>query len=430
MDTKRLVREWNNIFNSDCKLKDYSIDTITLFNDFLRLLSKDIVNDDLREDICLITKSSYNYIIYSVEDNKLISKELDVRSKKKFFNYIRNYNYIITNKFPLLSNGLEDKIILRYEVIKNILTSDNSHYFSNELPYPEDNYIPFFTDKLYKYLLKNKFDFVCFASSMLNKFESGITIDDLVLKPNITVSKYGRWYWSNTEKIQNNLRARKKLYSKIIKYANILNIDIISAEPYLVSKLYNSEILKKLVKFRIIVKDKYPEIGELMKNILNVYIHSVDDPVVAYKKVKYKYKKDLVKLEKILNIKILDIFDCLQNDFLCYNNIIVNEFKTKLCINEFNRRIIIPEAPILDERELIKNHRKYLQGHTHDVIIDMAKFIYDKLRIYPIATIHDSLCYIFEDISFKNKTKKVLEEYSKINKISCEIEIIKKLKEE
>ena len=77
------------------------------------------------------------------------------RSKRKFFSLINNYDIIITKNFPLQDNFRDNKIILRYEVICNILTSNKTHYFSIDTPFPINDYTVFFTKDFYNILLNN-----------------------------------------------------------------------------------------------------------------------------------------------------------------------------------------------------------------------------------------------------------------------------------
>jgi len=420
-----LINNWNKIFSESISV-DKICDTNNidqLFNNYLSLISSNHIYE-LREDICLIEKIGYKYYIYYVKNNFIDKIELDIRSKRKFFSIINNYNIIITKNFPLQNDFQGSKILLRYELIRNIFTSNNTHYFSIKLPFSVDNYTIFFTEEFYKLLLNNlaKFNLLKFSSILLNKFEIGTTVDDFILKPHINISHYGRWYWSNTEKIQSSLKVRNKLYSKIVKYGRILNIDFISAEPNLLSQLCGSELMKKLIKYRVIAKKSNPEISDMIKNLLNIYIHSNDSPSEAYKKFKNKY--DSNKIVKVLGVSILDILNCLQDDFLCYNKYVIDCFKNSLSIEEFNRRIVNPSVFIYDEREVIKEHRKFLQGHVHDHVIELARLLKEDLNILPIFTIHDSLSYFLPKAMDIDEIKASLIKNVKKLNTTVEIEVI------
>lgn len=421
---KLLIDSWNKIFNASISSDELenSNDIDKLFNDYLRIINKDIIYV-FREDICLVERLNYKYYIYYSEDNKLNKTELDVRSKRKLFSLLNNYNTIITKNFPLQNNFTDNKIILRYELIQNLFTSNNTHYFSADLPFPADDYRIFFVDKFYNMLLNNtaRYNLLKFSSLLLNHFENGITVDEFILKPDITVSHYGRWYWTNTEKIQTSLRIRNKLYSKIIKYGKVLNIDFISAEPNLLSQLHKSELMKKLVKYRILIKRKDPELSDIIKNLLNIYIHSNDPPEIAAEKFR-QHNAD--KIKDVFGIAVLDILTCLQEDLLCYNKYIIDEYRSKLYVEEFYRRIVIPNIPLLEDGDIIKEHRKFLQGHVHDHVLELARLLYEDLNILPIFTIHDSLSYFISNGIDIDAIKTSLRKNLKSLKLPIELEVI------
>lgn len=417
-----LINNWNKIFSEGIpsnKINDNN-DIHQLFNDYLNLIVANRTYE-LREDICLIDKLGYKYNIYFANNNSIHKTELDVRSKRKFFSLIDNYDIIITKNFPLQDNFRDNKIILRYEVICNILTSNKTHYFSIDTPFPINDYTVFFTKDFYNILLNNpvKFNFIKFSSMLLNKFEIGLTIDDVILKPRINISRYGRWYWSNTKNFQTNLNVRNKLYSKLTRYGNVFNIDFISAEPNLLSKLCNSKLLQKLVKYRVVAKKSNPEVSNAIKDLLNIYIHSNDSPVEAYKKLN-KHKQNMV--ENALGVSVLDILSCLEDDFLDYNNYVIDRYKTSLSIEELIRRIVIPDA-FINDREVIKEHRKYLQGHVHDHVLELARLIYEDLNILPLFTIHDSLSYFLpKECDLDEVKNSLIKNIKKLN-IPVEVEV-------
>ena len=195
---------------------------------------------------------------------------------------------------------------------------------------------------------------------MLNNFELGL-LNDIKLKP-INVSRYGRWYWNNTEKIQTDKIARHGVYDKLLNYGRIINIDLLSGEPTILSELSHSNTIKQLIDFRVDIKNTDIETNKAIKNLLNVFIHSIDEPEIATDRFCNKY--DCQYIEKLLGINILSVLRALQNELLWYNNIIIKTYRENFCTNELLRRIFIPETPILTDRELVKEHRKFLQGHT------------------------------------------------------------------
>ena len=94
------------------------------------------------------------------------------------------------------------------------------------------------TEKLFNIITNSEyFEQWKFDSLLLNHFLKGLTVDDIVIKPNINISRYGRWYWSNTDKFQTNIAERNRVYSKLSKYGIVINIDLVSGEPMILSKL-------------------------------------------------------------------------------------------------------------------------------------------------------------------------------------------------
>lgn len=402
-DINKLFMYWDNYFGVNIDIKKIDNNTRNgsidiLFNWYLSNVSQ-LYNYDFNLDICFCEKSKFSYNIFYIVDDKLEKIEFGFKAKRKFYNFLSSFNTIITNGFPLSKNTLsENKEILRYEIVRNILTSNHTHFFSKSLPFSIDDKTVFFTTEFYS-IIKNEtqYDNILFSSFLLNEFELGVTIDDIVLKPCITVSPYGRWYWSGTEKVQNDIKAREKIYHKFIKYGKIINLDLTSGEPTILSELSNSKFLKKLIKCRILLNEKGDiELSGILKDILNIFIHSLDTPKEAYNKFKYK-NPNYLDIEKKLKTSVFDIFSCLQNEFLCYNNYILNDYKNNLSVTECNRRIVNPGNILLSDIELLKEHRKFLQGLTHDKIINIARLIYDKIGLLPIFTIHDSLSYFIDN---------------------------------
>ncbi len=169
----------------------------------------------------------------------------------------------------------------------------------------------------------------------------GVTIDNIKLKPKISVSQYGRWYWSGTEKIQNNVKSRQKVYKKFIKYGKILTIDLASGEPTILYELANSILLKKLLKYRIALKRTNLDLSNSIKSLINIFIHSSSN----YKDIADQFKKHdklYVNIEKNLGVTIEDLLSSLQDEFLCYNTSIIKEHREYLSVKELNRRIVIP----------------------------------------------------------------------------------------
>lgn len=389
-----LESNWNNYFNSNISIsnvKTYNLDF--LFNYYLLQYSKTI-DFEYYDNICFCEKVGTNYNVYYVKNNKIECENLDVRSKRKFFNLLGNHEIIINSGFPLNLDGFKDKHVLRYEVVRNFYTSNHTHFFSKSLPFSIDDKTIFFT-KIFKDLLFsdiNKLMLMKFASYLINTFELGITIDNIILKPNINISHYGRWYWSNTEKIQNDIKAREKVIKKFIKYGNVVNIDLISGEPSILAKLSNSNILYKLIKYRNSLFGKDDKMREMLKNIINIFIHAVESPIDLYNK--FKCTNNCSYIEDKLKLSVLDILIGLEEDFKPYDNLVLDSYANDLSITELYRRIVNPLGFIKDNK-LIKEHRKFLQGHTHDRVLNLAHMVYNNIGLLPIFTIHDSISYFF-----------------------------------
>jgi len=154
---------------------------------------------------------------------------------------------------------------------------------------------------------------------------------------------------------------------------------------------------------------------------LNIYIHSNDPPEIAAEKFR-QHNAD--KIKDVFGIAVLDILTCLQEDLLCYNKYIIDEYRSKLYVEEFYRRIIIPNIPLLEDGDIIKEHRKFLQGHVHDHVLELARLLYEDLNILPIFTIHDSLSYFISNDVDIDAIKTSLRKNLKSLKLPIELEVI------
>ncbi len=392
---------WNSFFNYNFNLNISGNTYDDIFNNYL-ISNNENANYEYLDSICFIEKllnKEYSIMFFSISEKKINTININSRSKRKFYNLLSDFSIIITKNFPLDKDSLSsNKIILRHEIIKNVLTSNETHFFSENLPFSiKDNRV-FITKEFHNLLFENeeRFNILKFGSFLLNKFELGVTIDNIKLKPKISVSQYGRWYWSGTEKIQNDVKSRQKVYKKFIKYGKILTIDLASGEPTILYELANSILLKKLLKYRIALKRTNLDLSNSIKSLINIFIHSSSN----YKDIADQFKKHdklYVNIEKNLGVTIEDLLSSLQDEFLCYNTSIIKEHREKLSVKELNRRIVIPNSIKLSDEELIKEHRKYLQGHTHDRILNLAQKIFSLLGLIPIFTVHDSLSYFINN---------------------------------
>lgn len=423
---QKLIYSWNNYFDVNLVEDNYTVDDLTidnLFNSYLASYSSTL-SFEYTDNICTCEKQN-SRIIVTYYKNKICTDEFDVRSKRKFYNLINNFDYIITNNLPISAEALnKTKILLRYEIIRNILTSNHTHFFNKDLPFSVNDNSVFMTKAFLHELTshKERLAKLRFSSYLLNQFELGVVIDDLVLKPNISISPYGRWYWSGTEKVQNDLKSRKRIFNKLLKYGKILNIDLISGEPMILSQLSNSSLLKKLLKYRILIKKNDIELSTVLKNLINIYIHAVTTPEDAY--YKFKANNDYKLVESKLGIPVIDILAGLQDDFLWYNKKVIDNYRQNLSCDELSRRIVNPGVFISSENDVIKEHRKFLQGHTHDKILDIAMLTFKEMNILPIFTVHDSLTYFISNSENLLEVKDIVKKNAKLIKTPITLEIL------
>jgi hypothetical protein len=423
---QKLIYSWNNYFDKIQVEDSYTVDDLTIdniFNSYLASYSSTL-SFEYTDNICTCEKQN-SKIIVTYYKNKICTDEFDIRSKRKFYNLINNFDYIITNNLPISAEALnKTKVLLRYELIRNIFTSNHTHFFSKDLPFSVDDNSVFMTKLFLQELTsrKERLDKLRFSSYLLNQFELGVTIDNLILKPSISISPYGRWYWSGTEKVQNDLKSRERIFNKLLKYGKILNIDLISGEPMILSQLSNSSLLNKLLKYRISIKKKDPELSTILKNLINIYIHSVTTPEEAY--YKFKANNNYKLVETKLGIPVIDILAGLQDDFLWYNKKVIDNYRQNLSCDELSRRIVNPGVSILSENDIIKEHRKFLQGHTHDKILDIAMLTFKELNILPIFTVHDSLTYFISNSENLLEVKDIIKKNAKLIKTPITLEVL------
>lgn len=397
---KRLISSWNSYFGIDNTEVTYTVDNLTsenLFNEYLKRY-RSTLDFEYQDLVCYCEKNNSKIDLLYLKNNEVYSEHLDIRAKRKFYNIIGNFKYIITNNFPISIESIDrNKILLRYELVRNIFTSNHTHFFSKSLPFPIGDNSIFLTNNFLSDLLsnENRLNRLRFSSYLLNQFEIGVAIDDLILKPNIMISPYGRWYWSGTEKIQNDMKSRNRVYNKLLKHGKVINLDLISGEPIILSGLSNSSLLKKLVKYRISIRNHDSNLSTSIKNLINIFIHAAVSPNDAVNK--FKSTNDYKLVESKLGIPIIDIFSCLHEDFLWYNKKVNDNYLQNLSCSELSRRIVNPVACISTYNEINKEHRKFLQGHTHDKILDIAMNVYNDCQLIPMFTVHDSLTYFVHE---------------------------------
>lgn len=403
---EQLIGNWNKVFNSDIKINEDILDSEILFNTFLNCYQKNRVYD-YNENICICLKNKYKLNLYSAENNKIIFSEIGVNARKKFRNYINNYETIITNFYldkNLIENCLKinpNKQFLRYEVLHNIFSGNKSNYLGYNIPFSNDNPAAFLTTNFINQLKYNEniYRFLKYSSYLLNYFESGMVINELVINPKINISNYGRWYWTGKFHLQQDKILRENIINNIVQSGNkYVSIDFISASSSMLAKITNSKIIKFLVKSRIKYADDIMY-SDIIKTVLNIIVHSADSPENIYNNIKNKYSVSYI--EKVGKFNLMELLYNLSDELLNYNNNIIDSYKTSLSFNELKRRIVNSNSIIELDKDIIKQHRIYLQGHVHDNIILLSKYIYDNIGVFPLYTIHDSInFYIDKSIDY------------------------------
>lgn len=391
-----ILENWKNVCLKNKKV------TLTDFNKFIE--SSESCVFLFSEDTCFCKKLNESTIEILYSKNNKIKSHRSI-NKKEFFKYVNSFNTIIVKDFVLNLETFSNKNILRYEVLNNFLTNSNTHYISDTL-YSSKNNFDIFLSKDLKSLVEKDLDFFKFTSFLLNYFESGSNYNTLVVKPKINLSSYGRWYWTSNFPIQNNKKNRNQLFNTLLDNKGVVvNIDLVSGEPIIFSKLTESTVLQNIIKYRSVVKKKEPELSSAIKNMLNIFIHANYGSLKKQKHLNKLIETEMI--EKAFNISIFDLFGYLQDEFMCYNNKILESYKSTFMVKERKRNIFNPLIPAMTDNKIIKEHRKYLQGHVHDKILDLAKKIYEELNILPLFTIHDSLSYYSQDLELPYKLKEI-----------------------
>ena len=57
-------------------------------------------------------------------------------------------------------------------------------------------------------------------------------------------------------------------------------------------------------------------------------------------------------------MEMSDFFDSLHQSLICYNSIMMENYRNEIVVEELYRRIIIPDAVLYSDNDLIKEHRK------------------------------------------------------------------------
>jgi len=389
-----LIKRWNSFFNSDISIDEDISDSTTLFNKFLDLYNNE-KNFEYLENACICIKNGQKLDLYSAENNKIIFNEIGVNTRKKFRKYINRFDYVITN-FELSKDLIEDcvksssnKMFLRYEILHSMYCGDKSNYICDNVPFSGDNPTAYLTKNFIDQIKKdtNSLSFYQYSSYLLNHFENGIIIDDIVIKPRVSVSDYGRWYWGGKDKLQNNKELQNNIIEKILKNGDkYVSVDLVSASSSMLAKITKSKILKALVASRI-KNSEDSTYSSNLKELLNIFVHGNEDPNNLSYYMKKKF--DLDYISKVGKFNIDTVLRKLYEELQDYNSNIIDTYKSSLVYKELKRRIVNPDAIISNDKDIIKKHRIYLQGHVHDNIILLTKYVYNNTGILPLYTVHD-----------------------------------------
>lgn len=381
----------------------------------------------LVNNICVCTQFSDKTIReyhYNSKQNDIIYTDFTTRSRRKFYDTISKFDYIISD-FSI-DNPNNQAILLRKEVLDNYIFDNYNYYLDSDYCFNQSLHEIYLTEKLFNMITNSEyFEQWKFDSLLLNHFLKGLTVDDIVIKPNINISRYGRWYWSNTDKFQTNIAERNRVYSKLSKYGIVINIDLVSGEPMILSKLAHSKLLKKFIDYRMSLKDKDDEMRNILKKFINIFIHSYPTVNSVYNTV-VKTISNYGRIEDIIGIPLEKIIEKLFNEFSDYNDKVIQSYRNTLEYKELQRRIIIPCAPIMSNADIIKEHRKYMQGHTHDLVLKYAFMNYQTCNILPIFTIHDCLSYFIQDVTNIDDIIDNIKKNAKKLKVSINLEIRKR----
>lgn len=392
----RLLKHWNTIFKSNISLSDDISDSDVLFNSFLSSYSKN-QKYEYTETACVCLKNGNKLSLYSAEDDNIVFDEIGINTRKKFRNYINNFNIVITN-FELGKDLIENclkinpkKQFLRYEILHSSYSGCKYNYLDESVPFGNDNPAAYLTKSFIKRLISNKnnYSFIRYSSHLLNHFENGMIIDDTIIKPKVNVSGYGRWYWTGKYKLQQDKELRNSIIEKIVSRGDkYVSIDFISASPSILAKISQSKTLKSLINKRIKNLEN-SDFSKNLKDILNIIVHGNEDLDIL--KSRFDRKYDIEYLEKIGKFDFYSMLESLHSDLLEYNNNVIDAYKTSLTFQELKRRIVDPGAIVEDDIDIVKKHRVYLQGHIHDNILLLTKHVYENTGIYPLYTVHDSV---------------------------------------
>lgn len=406
----------NKYFSSNINIE---FDSDIFLNQFNKYLEEYIKTKEIQytNKVCIIRKEDNDYFCYIFKNNKIIKGK-----------YLQKYRNKINKEYELKISDVNLPLdnLIYYSIIKNYLFGNDTHYINKDLPFSINDNSVFFTNFFYNFYKKeNKFfDFFKFSTKMLFNIEKGIVIDDYEYLPKINVVNNGRWYYSNNivlgkkdiGNIHNNLNNRNNLEELLNNNGYTINIDIISAVPYMFSKTTKSKQIQRLIDCRLENMNN-KELKNSIKDLTNIYIFSNYDFETL--KQYYSDKINFSLIKKKLNITSLsNFFKELQNEINIYDNSIYLSYKNDLNNKEKIRNICLPEILYLSKKDFIKKHRTYINGHVNDIILKIAYDIYKKFNIFPVYTIYDNLMYY-------SKNKKIMDSIlDTLTKIKIPVNIV------
>ncbi len=395
---------WSNILK--VKTPSQIEEGVDIFDYFLKNTTK--INEYIFDNnSCIVILEGKNITIYSAPRNEYVINKYKLIEQTKWQMEISKFHLIISN-FPLPDIFLNTKICLRYEIIVNYFSCNKTHYFNKNFYTYNDDYSIFIKKTFTNALLDTSTKFIKlihFTSFMLNKYDLGLKDgNDNYIKQKINISSYGRWYSNKSDyNIQLNKDKKEHFINTYIKNDyNVYILDMFSAEPFMLYSLSKIQSILDLIELRSNTNNENESL--FLKSFLNIYIHS---------KMKYiniiNYLKQQINIDFDIKIYIPFIED-LDDKMNIFNNKILNKYNKNLACLEGNRRIVNPFIPFINNKEAIKEHRKFHCAHVIDAILGLALDIYEKTDIIPVYLLHDEIMYAckeesnenFEEILIKN----------------------------
>ena len=141
----------------------------------------------LVNNICVCTQFSDKTIReyhYNSKQNDIIYTDFTTRSRRKFYDTISKFDYIISD-FSI-DNPNNQAILLRKEVLDNYIFDNYNYYLDSDYCFNQSLHEIYLTEKLFNIITNSEyFEQWKFDSLLLNHFLKGLTVDDIVIKPNI-----------------------------------------------------------------------------------------------------------------------------------------------------------------------------------------------------------------------------------------------------